>query len=279
MTTKEMIDGSEKIYEELDEYIRVGKLQVHTEESNNLINEGEAKRWYNWMDIKKILCNLTKQCIENEVNTKLTDEKLYYLWQQRLLLACYIYQEPLRLDYGDVRIVDHPLKAIDDYNNFLWLRKESEFSREPRQWTFFLNHDKVSDKIGKAEFVLDPRLVSVLELTNQKFSGREYLLTNPERDGPLCGRREKRHKSHLSQMLRSIPIGPNRKGIPETTESGLTVDSIRSSRITSFYSESKSLAEKEELAKKMRTSVAMMDESYNKVGVKRPSDQISKRFK
>lgn len=118
---------------------------------------------------------------------------------------------------------------------------------EERQIHLILNHDKVIHAYGKAKFELPNDLANVLDKSLERFP-RSYVLSLIKDGTKPAG------KQNFERLLHTA-FAPKR----------VSIDLLRSAYITEKYNHTKmTLAQKEELAKKMRHSVSTADENYNK---------------
>ena len=232
---------------EIETFIVSNKQEVQEIEEKNTLDGNEVHRWMPWNTILEIFENLNRLC---EAITCF-NVSAHRLFQQRLLLALYIYHPPIRLNYSSVYLdgKNHP-------------GENRIVSEEDSDYTFFLEKDKVSSKIGSTSFKLDQRVIDLLleiKTTFFKEKKRAYLLTMSNDPTKPLDTENSLHKPNTYRLLSSVP---NLDG----TDSKLTIDTLRSSFITHFLQDVNiSLAQKKEMAKKMRTSTDMMERSYKKV--------------
>ena len=183
----------------------------------------------------------------------------YELAQKHLLLHMYTDMiAPLRLDFGSVYLLPESGGTIPSSN---WIHL--------KDYVFYLGHDKVSYKIGGGNFFLPMKLVQIILDMEKKFPGRRYLLTDlTDRSKPLVDtQHDPTHKRALVKLLKHIPL-PNTDTVP----SYLTVDSLRSSFVSYFYTLYNSMPTMETqilIAQQMRTSVQQMQTSYYKTNISR----------
>lgn len=235
----------------MDLFIKQGSGLVVTREQNNLLDgENENKRWMKWEKITSILQELDIKCEASPGN--------YFLHQQRLLLSMYVYNFPLRLDFGTVRLYiagEYTFDDVPETTNYI-IRCE----QTGKLW-LHVGKDKVSSKVPTVDILMDPTIDLILMDIIEKFGYRMFLLTeNTNLLNPL-EQRDAVHKTKLAWMLKSIPM--------EGGKSMLTVDTIRSARTTFEFTGSDQMSRNQKIfmADKMRTSVDMLEKSYVKVNI------------
>lgn len=164
---------------------------------------------------------------------------------QYLILALYTLQPPIRSDYEDMMIKRGP-KPKSDTENYLW------FNSRKKRWVVLLNNDKVSKTFlhGKGELILDNKELNNIIDASLKAFPRTYILST-QRDGD---------KPAGYQGFRSLL-----NQIFEDEGKVVGVDILRSSYISDFYSRQPTVKQRKELARKMRHSWQVAEETYNKV--------------
>jgi hypothetical protein len=154
-----------------------------------------------------------------------------------LLLCLYTYQCPIRKEYKNMMIVD----IIPNKNDNFILRQNNGFS-------VVIQHDKVIRSHEAAEFKLSDALSHIIIDSLNRFP-RKYilsLLTDPNK--PL-GAQNFDHLLH--ECFNGKRVG---------------VDILRSAYITLKFSDHNfTMKQKQELAKFMRTSVQMCQNTYHKI--------------
>lgn len=237
---------------EMDAYIREGKLKIQQIEYQNQLDGKEKERWMPWEEILAIYKNLEKLVQDHiQITT-------YTTYQQYILLSMYVLHPPLRLDFGCVKIVDS-LDGISENENYLHKTDDA--------LVLHIGKDKVSKKMGPIDLVLDEKMRAILDKADSLFLKRLYLITHRSSVKEPLNHIEATHKAALALLLRTIPLPSS------TAPSKLCVDTIRSAFVTEYLSTPRTMQEKMETAKKMRTSVQMMDVSYVKIA-KKPSVEL-----
>ena len=159
-----------------------------------------------------------------------------------LLLSLYTYQPPLRQDWKDVLITEKKPPVNTD-QNYLWKQKNGKY-------ILFLNHDKVTHAYGKAQLELPAELNRIIDISLEMFP-RKYVLSLIKNGEKPAG------KQNFERLLNEA-FAPRK----------VSIDLLRSAYIIEKYKNKKmSLAQKEELAKKMRHSTSTAEENYNKINV------------
>ena len=238
---------------EIDEFIKEKKKAVALIENENGLDGKEEKRWMSWSDILELYENLVRNydaTIKFGIANR--DKVSYRTAQQRLLLALYVLHPPLRLNYASVALYPEDPTKEDAYIT----------RNDDNGHTMFINTDKVSRKIGPYQFDLHPdimRIASEIQSVYFPTEQRKYLLTSTSNSRTALDKPGGfGHKTNTYKLLRSIKT-------KEGKDSILTVDTIRSAFVTDYLKKDRTNNEKNDMAKKMRTSSDMMDRSYRKV--------------
>lgn len=234
----------------VDSFISNTRVKILHQEKENQLDGKEKERWMDWDSILRIWKHMTET---------INDRDSYTSWQQYLCLSLYVLQPPLRLDYGNAPILNTPPKEVMEDQNYLY------FDAAKDRFMFHLGHDKVSKKTGFTEFEFPRELVQVLCKIKTLFGHRVYILTNSKDTSlPIDGVVQKDQFSVLDRndykyLLSSIKDENGKR-------SNLCIDTIRSACYTAFASQpGRSYADKESLARDMRSSFFMMEKSYRKV--------------
>jgi len=198
---------------------------------DNKLNEREEKAYVPF----KVILEKQKS-LEEEFNIK----KTYNLNQDLLLVSLYSLI-PIERDEMKELNFTTSLKTDDDY---IYFNNEDEV---------ILLLNKKKKKHGKYKLNISnesPKLAEILK-ESYKLYKREYVLTNYDK------KNEKAKVSNLSKRLLRIF---------KETGKNVGTNSIRSSYVT-WLNENKRLTvkEKNEVARKMRTSRKALDENYNKI--------------
>ena len=264
------------------------KKQVDLREKRNLFDtKKEKQRFRNWHEIIEIYMNLENLCHD----ATYLPSKLYKTWQQYLVMALYIEWEPIRLDYGHVRVFEG-WKDMD----VLPPPDDREHSSDPELnyivgKEFHLNHDKVAHHKKSEIRELPPKIIEIMNEIRERFGEFKYLLSKEyDRNLPLTDRGDIR-KNAFTYLLKQIPlpgkiISPSNLSLaeihtshanildalakygPSPGPSNLSIDSIRSARATFILQDpTKSTLDKETLAREMRTSLRQLEQSYLKIKV------------
>jgi hypothetical protein len=234
----------------IDSFIHNTRIKITQQEKENKLDGKEKNRWRSWDSILQIWKHMTD---------RIQDTDPYYYWQQYLCLSLYVLQPPLRLDYGNARIYnERPGKEVEN-DNYLFFEPEKD------QFVFHLGHDKVSNKIGWTEFPFPRELVQIMCKMKLLFGHRAYILTHTkDMLAPLDKEMQKDkfttpNRNEYKYLLSSIRDA-------EGIRSHLCVDTLRSACYTAFASQpDRSYADKESLARDMRSSFFMMEKSYRKI--------------
>ena len=237
----------------IDAFIKKGKKEIYSDETKNQLSGKEVQNWRPWTEIVEMY-NRYNEIVDKQVKelkgVVYVGSHIYYLLQTRLLFACYIFQSPVRLDYGRMQIGEEINPTL---NHVVYRDGEIYFN---------LVSDKVGNKIGTFEYKMDVQIKNLLQeiIDLTKKSERKYFLTHHcSITSPLTISNSINDKRQMCRMLEKIP---DLQGNP----SQLSIDIIRSSYITHFFAQNPTLEEKIKKAREMRTSVQMMEVSYNKVG-------------
>ncbi len=236
-------------FQKMNEFIASSKAAIEASESKNLLSELEAKRYHNHQAIIEMFDHL-----ESIIKTNDKKTANYFLCQQRLLLAMYLFHCPLRADFGNVIIPPHSM----DFETHPLKEKTNYIFIQDNELVLHLGEDKMTHKKGVFRLILHPYILHLLIDMIETFGYRKYLLTDPKNlllpldDGML-------HKQRASQMLASVIT-------PKGVKSYLCVNTIRSA-IASWFCQShpSTLEEKEAFANQMRSSTHMLDLYYNKI--------------
>ena len=145
-----------------------------------------------------------------------------------LIIALYVYL-PIRNNYTGVKIVE---KVLDTDNNYLL--------KDGENYIFHLNKDKVSHFKGGSVYRFTKTISKII--TNSLIAyPREHLLGDMDK------------RSVIYQLNSMFPTKT------------VSIVNIRSAKITDFYNQNKSVAQKQKLADRMRHSLSEAIFSYQKV--------------
>ena len=207
--------------------------------SKNQLDRSD-QHWRSWDSIESLLASLDSAVV--------AAPDVYRQQQQRLLLQLYVYHPPWRHNFHHVPIVTTPLEPHQNY-----IQKQLD-----GKWNMHLGYDKTVDVYGPEDRVLDDRIGVTLDDLETRFGPRAYLLTRSgDRTQPLDECQPIHCRPH--RLLSTIP---NADGTP----SGLKVDLLRSAYATRHNAlADRSLADKQQLARSMRTSHQMIETYYYKI--------------
>lgn len=202
---------------------------VHNQEMKNELTNNEKQNWKDQEQIMKIMNNID---IQNRTD-----------YNRFLLLAMCTFQAPLRKAfYQSVKFCTDK-KKINKTDNYVFLQKY------PNKSYYIINKDKVSkyEKFNEPESMLieltNPDLIKLLWDSYNQLN-REYVFETEE-GKPYS-------MNSICILLLERPFN-------------LNFNILRSSYVSNFYDKNPSLADKNELAKKMRHSVNIAELSYNKI--------------
>lgn len=187
--------------------------------------------------------------------------KLYKLRQQWLLMSTFVYMAPLRLNLSHCRLMHKPCPegapSSEHVGNAIERDGDGSF-------VIVINHDKVTG-LGRHQsgqrIKVHPVVKQRIDVMDELYPERLYLLTKSQ--GPMMfttplEKSETVSKYTTYQFIRSIPRDST--GSP----SKLHINGIRSAVVTKYYDGSPSESGKEDLAKRMRTSVNTSSLYYKK---------------
>ena len=120
----------------------------------------ELVNWIEWKDV-----------LRKQYELGLTD----YATTPHLLLSMYSLIEPIRADYGHIRIVQEGIDTPDPKENYISLSKFSEESK------LVLNNYKTSNKYGQFERKLPDQLVNII-ITSLNKDPRRYLFVDEKKN-------------------------------------------------------------------------------------------------
>ena len=222
-------------------FVEAKKLQqdVVTKNKDNKMTERERHNFVCFQDLQKQRQNLWEFAKANP--------KRKYI-QLSLILALNTLIPPLRLNWLDVRFTKRkpPAKSKE---NWLWDSKEG--------YVLILNHDKVSNKIGKASFnllevipgVTDGATLSAMIRQSLEWWPRDYVLAGIHSGKPLG-------VASYNSALRAC-FSPKKP----------TQNLLRKIYVNHFYGQNISQNVKEQIAKRMRHSTSIADQAYRKVDI------------
>jgi len=219
-----------KVYEALGDDVTYKAFKKLAVKEQNKIKDRAKHQKLSDARIKKFVdwSTLIKKR-DQLAKTFMHDKSNNQLNLQYLLMALYIYL-PIRNNYVNVKIVDK--MPCDNDNNYLL--------KVGDKYIFYLNKDKVSHAKGGTVYPFTKTMSKII--TNSlKAYPREYL---------------------LGDMTKRNVIYQLNKMFPDKT---VSIVNIRSAKISHFYNQNKSVAQKQKLAKRMRHSVSEAIYSYQKV--------------
>ncbi len=202
-------------------------MEVVERGKKQLLTDEEIKNWMSYEDIIK-----KREELKKKHKQSLKDHFNY------LILCLYTYQAPLRGEWSDMKIWTKNTPVPKDKNNYI------------TNTHIIINHDKVSSKIGRGEIKIDDN--NLLNILNESFIlyPRSFVLTQLQKSNindPLLTGGLRRM---LNQIFKPKKVGTN---------------ILRKSYITNFYKSNPTYKQKEDLSKKMRSSVFMAETAYRKI--------------
>jgi hypothetical protein len=218
---------------------------VNRVEKDNKASSSERGRLYSFAELRAMLAALGDRYGD------------YIRDQQRLALALYL-ELPLRKDFGCVQIIRNPddWRGSDDpLRNLLHLTGDGTRAK------FLLRRDKVMATIGPTDFTLSEETTAMIRAMDKCYGERPWLLTSPSSVTVPLDALESLDKRGTYDLLRSIPS-------PDGRPSKLSVDSIRTA-FANHYLADATLSESalENVARRMRTSLAMLRQRYRKIDI------------
>lgn len=213
------------------------ELRDQEEKKNQLGDSVRDQHWKPMSRLMELLALVEKRSESGE----------YRALQQRLLLQMLLLHPPWRHNFHTVHLTDHPETLSDDCD---WI------TRKDGKLVMHLGHDKTVDTYGRVERELHPEIEKTLALL-AKHGARSFLLTGKSLDQPL-GLPGAKGMDASRYLLSSIT---DEEGNPAR----LTVNNIRSAAATAFMDGNRSMADKENYAREMRTSLEMLEKFYHKV--------------
>ena len=214
------------------------QAQIEKDSSEQKISENRKKNFITLNEVIKRREELKKLFLQKPDDHKLN--------QQYLLLCLYTMQPPLRMEYKDMKIVQSIPRDKD--KNYV-LEKDKKYS-------VIVNNDKVCKHRPSDIFELSPELNEAINHSLRMFP-RQYILSlNTNKDKPIG-------KQSFELLLRGC-----------FTDKRIGVDLLRGAYITHVFDKPGiTMKDKEELAKKMRTSLSMASTVYHKVTEKEFTDE------
>ena len=229
MKDLDMIEQSKIVNKEAIKFIR----EFNDKETDNtLTSKSELTNWTDHDTLLKAVDVLRRQYLS---------KKSLLSFYQYLVLGIYVLQPPLRYNYHDMQLV----YSIDDMDedlgiNYLLINKN--------KLIIYLNNDKVQKVYGQGRIqIINDQLVKDIR-NSVKLFPRSYLFTD------LNDTRQPMKRSSFIWLLEHSIPGQK-----------ISVDLLRSSYITWFYSNDYSIKDKDTLAKMMRHSRQTAEISYNKI--------------
>lgn len=166
-----------------------------------------------------------------------------------LALVLMVLHPPLRGDYGDMKMqYAHP--SIKD-NQYDWDQNTMLLYESSKSATVLIYKDKVSKNMGMGTIVLAPHIASVVHQSWELLPRTYLFCSRTNTDKPL---------GDFCKFLRGLRTADGSRCLNQG------VQLLRSSYITYFYSDPyATLADKRELARKMRHSQAAAENFYRKI--------------
>lgn len=200
--------------------------QIDNQSYKQELSESQKKNWQTEADIVKL---------RDYWYEKSNDGRNESAYRKFLCLALYTLQAPIRAEWADMKII-HDTKQDDGIQNCLLVASG--------KMIIILNSYKTKRKYGKKRIDVTAELHDVIE-TSLKLYPREWVLWVLSKNKPIG-------KRGFNQFLDTI------------SKKKISVDLLRSSYITNFYSKHPLYKSKMDLAYKMCNSVAMSEIAYNK---------------
>jgi len=216
------------------------------QQKEQLANPKQMENWRSWNDILKVqrgYMNTMRRC-QYSKKVKLTKLE-YHTVQKYLVSSLYTLIPPRRLDYANMKIVEHKeyKKMTDeDIKKFNYLVVQS---RVKKYFSFGENSQKT-----KQNFMMEipPKLNQVLNIFLKHHTTKEYLLTN-FRNGKLSS-------DGLSKLIMRIFGGDEQKNV--------SVNMLRHIFLSNKFKNAPSIKQKELLAQQMGHSTAIQEQVYTK---------------
>ena len=222
------------------------QTKINIDRDNNIMGVDQLCNYEPYTELQRVQRSLYE--------TWLLDPNSQYKNTRALILALNVLVPPLRKNYHDMIIWRKSEPPPKNDNNYLW----EEF---PKRWTYVINYDKVENKrraknLPRQTFAIDDEISGV---TNGKmlnniinksliYYPREYLLTGTCKTG-----------SPMSSHMYGFTIS-------KIFKKNVSQNLIRKAYINHFY-DKHSICIKREIAKRMRHSVEVAEQSYRKINV------------
>ena len=223
-------------------------VKIYSKKGFDLLTETKKNIAENKLDDKEKENYRDYSYFENILNNRDkfgTTIKSHY---EYLLLACMIWQPPLRTDFYRSATLLKKLTDDDGKQNYVYINK-----RGKNNVTFIVNKDKATNyrvykknkNLSKIE-IKDQRLADLIVASFEKYP-RNYLFENPDI-------KDKFNPQTILKYLRNI-----------TGLEAINDQMMRSIYITHFYSKNPTYGQKQELANQMRHSVDVASMNYAKI--------------
>ncbi len=177
------------------------KLQELNNEYNEKINSHKKneKQTVNWVSLKQL--NKVRTYYKNELQSKaiLEKDKLnrkeFDLLQRYLVSSLYTLQPPIRLDYGNMEIINN---EKDDNNQINYLLNKGKYKK-----SFIFNDFKNKKSMGKRVIEINSKLNSIINLWLKHNKTKHFLLNSIN---------ENMNENALSKYIRKV-FEPTKKNI------------------------------------------------------------------
>ena len=223
------------------------KMSIYFEEQKQQkANPKQMENWRSWDDVVKVQRKLMNTMRRDKISKKETlNKNEYHKLQKYLVASLYTLIPPRRLDYANMKIVDHKeyKKMTDEETkefNYLVIQ-----SRVKKYFSFGEQSQKT-----KQNFMMEvpSKLNQVLNLFLKHHSTKDFLLTN-FRSGKLSS-------DGLSKLIMRIFGGENNKNV--------SVNMLRHIFLSKKFENAFSIKEKELLASQMGHSSSIAEQVYTK---------------
>lgn len=202
--------------------------QIDEQAYKQELSEEQKKHWQSEADIVK----LRDYWLEHS-----DDGKHESAYRKYIALALYTLQPPIRAEWADMKIIHNGKQEVGPQNYLLV---------DNGKMVIILNSYKTFRLYGKRKIDVSNELAQVIQQSLRLYP-REWVLWVLGKDKPIT-------KVGFNQFLNTI-----------SKDKKITVDSLRSSYITDFYSKHPLYKAKMDLAFAMCNSVGTSEVNYNKI--------------
>lgn len=224
-------------------------VKIYSKKGFDLLTENKKNIAENKLDDKEKENFRDYTYFENILNNKDKFGPTIKSHYQYLLLACMIWNPPLRTDFYRSATLLKKLTDDDGKHNYVYINKRGGKNHV----TFIVNKDKATNyriykkdkNLSKIE-IQDQRLADLIAESYEKYP-RKYLFENPEI-------KDKFNPQTILKYLRNI-----------TGLEAINDQMMRSIYITHFYSKNPTYGQKQTLANQMRHSVDVASMNYAKI--------------